>query len=241
MTTMNSSHLAQTTPAGVPELAAGDGVGRSPIAVGIVEDDKGVRQSLEWLLESSSGFKCVASCGSAEEAWRVMQKAAPQVILMDINLPVQSGIECTARLKELLPTTQMIMITVYDDAEKVFNALRAGASGYILKRAVPDRILQAIREVHAGGVPMSSEIARKVLKSFRESALASVPEEESLSPREREVLELLAKGCSNKDIANKLSVSIVTVTWHLQHIYSKLHVRSRTQAAVKFLSHHKTP
>src|SRR5204862_424637 len=159
----------------------------------------GIRQSLEWMLESSSEFALAASCGSAEEAWRMLQKAAPQVVLMDINLPVHSGIECTSRLKELLPSTQVIMITVYDDAEKVFDALRAGASGYILKRATPEQILQAIREVHAGGVPMSSGIARKVLGAFRESAQASVSKEESLSNREQEVLELLAKGCSNKD------------------------------------------
>jgi DNA-binding NarL/FixJ family response regulator len=107
------------------------------IKVAIVEDDKGIRQSLEWLLESSSEFSCVAACGSAEEAWQVLPKAAPEVVLMDINLPARSGIECTARLKELLPTVQVIMITVYDDSEKVFNALRAGASGYILKRAAP--------------------------------------------------------------------------------------------------------
>jgi DNA-binding NarL/FixJ family response regulator len=212
---------------------------KQTITVAIVEDDQGIRQSLEWLLESSFEFKLVASCSTAEEAWRVLQKAEPQVVLMDINLPVHSGIECTVRLKELLPAAQVIMITVYDDSEKVFDALRAGASGYILKRASPEQILQAIREVHAGGVPMSSGIARKVLSAFRESAPSSASKEEGLSRREQEVLELLAKGCSNKDIASKLSVSIVTVTWHLQHIYSKLHVRSRTEAAVKFLSHQK--
>jgi len=207
------------------------------IKVAIVEDDKGIRQSLEWLLESSPEFSCVAACGSAEEALEVLQKAAPQVVLMDINLPARSGIECTARLKELLPEVQVIMITVYDDSEKVFNALRAGASGYILKRATPEKILQAIREVHAGGVPMSGEVARKVLGAFREPAIASAPpEEQNLSRREQEILELLAQGCSNKDIASRLSISIETVTWHLRHIYSKLHVRSRTQAALKFLS-----
>jgi len=211
------------------------------ITVGIVEDDRGIRQSLEWLLESSSEFSCVASCGSAEEAWRMLQKAAPEVVLMDINLPAHSGIECTARLKELLPATQVIMITVYDDAEKIFNALRAGASGYVLKRAAPEQILQAIREVHAGGVPMSNEIARKVLGAFRESVPASASGAESLSRREQEVLELLAQGCSNKDIAHKLCISIETVTWHLRHVYSKLHVRSRTQAALKFLSRQKSP
>jgi DNA-binding NarL/FixJ family response regulator len=207
------------------------------IKVGIVEDDKGIRQSLEWLLESSSEFTCVASCGSAEEALEVLPKAAPEVVLMDINLPARSGIDCTVRLKELLPTVQVIMITVYDDSEKVFNALRAGASGYILKRATPEKILQAIREVHVGGVPMSGEIARKVLGAFREPAPTSAPpEDQNLSRREQEILEQLALGCSNKDIASKLSISVETVTWHLRHIYSKLHVRSRTQAALKFLS-----
>ena len=207
------------------------------IKVAIVEDDQGIRQSLKWLLESSPDFACVAACGSAEEAWDVLPKAVPQVVLMDINLPARSGIECAARLKELLPEVQVIMITVYDDSEKVFNALRAGASGYILKRAAPEKILQAIREVHAGGVPMSGEIARKVLGAFREPAPASAPpEEQNLSRREQEILELLAQGCSNKDIASKLSISVETVTWHLRHIYSKLHVRSRTQAALKFLS-----
>lgn len=209
------------------------------ITVAIVEDDTGIRRSLEWLLKSSEDLACVACCNSAEEALRVLPKAAPEVVLMDINLPNRSGIECTARLKELLPTVQVVMITVYDDAEKVFNALRAGASGYILKRAAPERILQGVREVHAGGVAMSSEIARKVLGAFREPVPAPA-EAENLSRREQEVLELLAHGCSNKEIADKLSISIETVTWHLRHIYSKLHVRSRTQAALVFLNRQKS-
>ncbi|HEV2694917.1 MAG TPA: response regulator transcription factor [Verrucomicrobiae bacterium] len=211
------------------------------ITVGIVEDDAGIRQSLEWLLKSSAKFLCVAACRSAEEALRVLPKAAPEVILMDINLPEMSGIECTARMKELLPEVQVVMITVYDDADRVFNALRAGASGYILKRAAPEKILQAIREVHAGGVPMSSEIARKVLGTFREPAPAPAAAEDNLSRREQEVLELLSQGCANKEIADKLSISIETVTWHLRHIYTKLHVRSRTQAALKYLSQRKNP
>jgi len=210
------------------------------ITVGIVEDDAGIRRSLEWLLKSSPEFSCVGSCQSAEEALRVLPKAAPQVVLMDINLPNRSGIECTAGLKEMLPSVQVVMITVYGDTEKVFNALRAGASGYILKRTAPERILQAIREVHDGGVPMSSEIARKVLGAFREP-VATPAEEQNLSRREQEVLELLSQGCANKEIADKLSISIETVTWHLRHIYSKLHVRSRTQAALKFLGRKKSP
>jgi DNA-binding NarL/FixJ family response regulator len=220
------------------------------ITVAIVEDDTGIRRSLEWLLKSSPEFFCVAACKNTEEALRLIPKAAPEVILMDINLPDRSGIECTARIKELLPKVQVVMITVYGDEEKVFNALRAGASGYILKRTPPERILQAIREVHAGGVPMSSEIARKVLGTFREPLAAperkagEVPapvEEQNLSRREQEVLELLSQGCANKEIADKLAISIETVTWHLRHIYTKLHVRSRTQAALKFLGQRKNP
>ncbi len=202
------------------------------IKVAIVEDDAGVRQSLEWLLKSSTEFSLSSSCGSAEEAWRLLPKTVPEIVLMDINLPNHSGIECTARLKELLPSIQVVMITVYDETDKVFSALRAGASGYILKRAGPERLLQAIREVHSGGVPMSSEIARKVLGAFREPAPAT--EAQNLSRREQEVLELLAHGCSNKEIAEKLFISTETVAWHLRHIYSKLHVRSRTQAALRF-------
>lgn len=209
------------------------------ITVAIVEDDAGIRQSLEWLLKSTPEFSCVAACSTVEEALRVLPKAAPQVILMDINLPDRSGIECTTRIKELLPAVQVVMITVYGDSEKVFNALRAGASGYILKRTPPDKILQAIREVHAGGVPMSAEIARKVLGTFREPAPAPAAADQELSRREQEVLELLSQGCANKEIADKLSISIETVTWHLRHIYTKLHVRSRTQAALIFLSRQK--
>jgi DNA-binding NarL/FixJ family response regulator len=209
------------------------------ITVAIVEDDAGIRRSLEWLLKSSPEFLCVATCNNTEEALRQLPKAAPQVVLMDINLPDRSGIECTMRLKELLPATQVVMITVYGDTEKVFQALRAGASGYILKRTPPERILQGIREVHAGGVAMSGEIASKVLGAFREPVAAPAVEEQNLSRREQEVLELLSQGCANKEIADKLSISIETVTWHLRHIYTKLHVRSRTQAALKFLSQRK--
>src|SRR4051812_35813726 len=203
------------------------------ITVAIVEDDAGVRQSLEWLVKSTPEFSLGPSCSSAEDAWRLLPKSPPEIVLMDINLPNHSGIECTARLKEMLPSLQVVMITVYDETEKVFNALRAGASGYILKRSTPERILEAIREVHAGGVPMSSEIARKVLGAFREPASAVAAE--NLSRREQDVLELLAHGCSNKEIATKLFISIETVAWHLRHVYAKLHVRSRTEAALRFL------
>jgi len=210
------------------------------ITIAIVEDDAGVRRSLEWLLKSTPEFSCVASCKDAEEALNLLPKAAPQVVLMDIHLPDRSGIECAAQVKEMMPSTQVVMITVYDEDEKIFSALRAGASGYILKRTPPKKILEAIREVHAGGVPMSSEIARKVLGMFRESA-PTPADGQNLSPREQEVLELLSAGCANKEIAEKLSLSVETVTWHLKHIYTKLHVRSRTQAALKYLSRQKKP
>lgn len=206
------------------------------IRVAVVEDDAGIRQSLEWLLKSSPGVCWASSSASVAEALQLIPKSPPDVVLMDINLPDRSGIECAALVKELLPAVQIVMITVYDDAEKVFAALRAGASGYILKRATPERILQAIQEVHAGGVPMSSEIAHKVLGVFREPAPPTPKETIDLSRREQEILELLAEGGSNKDISARLSIGIETVTWHLKHIYHKLHVRSRTQAALKYLS-----
>ena len=213
------------------------------INVAIVEDDAGIRQGLEWLLKSSPEFTCVASCKDAGEALRLLPKAAPQVILMDINLPDRSGIECAAQIKETLPRHPgRDDYRLCDDDEKSFQRFcaRARADTSPCKRTPPKKILQAIREVHAGGVPMSGEIARKLLGVFREPPSAPAQAaEENLSPREQEVLELLSRGCANKEIADRLSLSIETVTWHLKHIYSKLHVRSRTQAALKFLSRQK--
>jgi DNA-binding NarL/FixJ family response regulator len=154
---------------------------------------------------------------------------------MDIQLPDISGIECTAQLKQLLPSVQIIMVTVYEDTERIFKALRAGACGYLLKRCTPEELLGAIREVRQGGAPMSREIARKVIASFQEP-VAAAAEVEGLSPREREILELLAGGFPNKEIADRVGLTDGTVRWHLRHVYHKLHVRSRTEAALKFLS-----
>ena len=151
------------------------------------------------------------------------------------QLPDISGIECTAQLKQLLPSVQIIMVTVYEDTERIFKALRAGACGYLLKRCTTEELLQAIREVRQGGAPMSREIARKVIASFQEPA-TSANEVEGLSPREREILELLAAGFPNKQIAARLGLTDGTVRWHLRHVYNKLHVRSRMEAALKFLS-----
>jgi len=204
------------------------------ITVAIVEDSPGVRRSLELLLNESPGFKCVGAFSTGEEALKHLPRLAPEVVLMDVHLPNMSGIECTARLRQLLPATQVVMLTVYTDTEKIFKALRAGASGYLLKRSSPDKILEAIREVKAGGAPMTGDIARRVVEAFKEPVAApSAPSQ--LSRREEEVLELLAKGAANKEIAATLSISLDTVRYHLKHIYEKLHVRSRTEAVAKYV------
>jgi len=160
--------------------------------------------------------------------------------LMDINLPGMSGIECTRQLRELLPDVRVIMITVYRDNDKIFKALRAGARGYLLKRDTPETILQAIKDVHQGGAPMSSEVARKVVETFQQPILPQ-DETSNLSLREREVLDLLAEGLPDKEIAAKLSISMPTVRYHLKHIYDKLHVRSRTEAALKHSTSRQVP
>jgi len=210
------------------------------VTVAIVEDNAGLRNSLTLLLEESPGFRCVGSFTTAEEALSKLPKQPAEVVLMDINLPGMSGIECTRQLRELLPDMRVIMITVYRDNEKIFNALRAGARGYILKRATPETILQAIEDAHQGGAPMSSEVARKVVEAFRQP---DAPQDQArgLSLREREVLELLAQGLPDKEIAAKLNISMPTVRYHLKHIYDKLHVRSRTEAALKHSTSQRGP
>ena len=209
------------------------------IRVGIVEDNVGVRRTLQALLDDTPGFSCLCTCGSGEEALRVIPRDPPDVVLMDLHLPNLSGIETTARLTQDLPRLSIIMITVYSDVESVFKALRAGACGYLLKRASPEEILEAVREVSRGGAPMTSEIARKVVAAFQDPATAK-SEDEGLSRREREILEALCQGYSNQDIASRLSLSVETVRWHLKKIYEKLHVTSRTEAMAKFMSSSKT-
>ena len=203
------------------------------IKVGIVEDNKTVREGFETLLNRTPGFQCVCTCATVAEALRKIPKAAPQVVLMDIQLPDATGVECTTKLKELLPVLQIVVVTVYEDSERIFQALRAGACGYLLKRAQPEKIIAAIQEAHEGGVPMTPEIARKVIGQFRQEATAAV-EVERLTDREREVLEFVMHGLGNKAIAERLGVTVAAVKWHLQHIYEKLHVHSRTEAALKF-------
>ena len=203
--------------------------------IAIVEDSKVIRESLAEFVQADPDCRCVCACATGEEALAAIPQHRPDIVLMDIQLPNLSGIECTAQLKRLLPALHIIMVTVYEDTERIFKALRAGACGYLLKRCTPEELVSAIREVRQGGAPMSRDIARKVIASFQEP-LAVAAEMEGLSPREREILELLAQGFPNKEIAQRLGVNDGTVRWHLRHVYDKLHVRSRTEAALKFRS-----
>jgi DNA-binding NarL/FixJ family response regulator len=203
--------------------------------IAIVEDSKVIRESLVEFVQADPDCRCVCACATGEEALKVIPQHQPDIVLMDIQLPNLSGIECTAQLKRMFPALHIIMVTVYEDTERIFRALRAGACGYLLKRCSPEELVAAIREVRQGGAPMSRDIARKVIASFQEPPAAAV-EVEGLSPREREILELLAQGFPNKEIAQRLGVSDGTVRWHLRHVYDKLHVRSRTEAALKFRS-----
>lgn len=204
------------------------------IKVAIVEDNRSFREKLAAYLDATPEFRCVGLFDSAEDALKSIPKLMPDVVLMDIHLPSLSGVACTRRLKDLCPSVQILILTVYEDNERIFGALKAGASGYLLKRADPADILAAIQEVRHGGAPMSSQIARRVVQSFREAG-AKPEKEEALSQREEEILQQLAKGYSTKEIADKSSISVNTVRTHLQHIYDKLHVRSRTEAVLKYL------
>jgi DNA-binding NarL/FixJ family response regulator len=204
------------------------------ISVSIVEDDAQVRASLARLIDSSSGCRCVSRHGSAENALQEIPRIKPDVALMDINLPGINGVECVRRLKPQLPATQIIMLTVYQNTEHIFDALAAGATGYLLKQTPPDELLAAIREVHAGGSPMSSHIARKIVQSFQQVVTPS-PGAQMLTPREVQVLDLLAKGFLYKEIAEATKTTYATVHTHIRHIYEKLHVRSRTEAVARHL------
>lgn len=203
------------------------------IKVGIVEDSRTIREGLETIINLSAEYRCVCSCETAEEALEVMAGHAPEIVLMDIQLPGMSGIDCVERMKSQLPGVQVIMVTVYEDPDRIFSALRAGASGYLLKRTALDQVISAMEELRHGGAPMSGEIARKVISHFRGEPSGD-PDVEKLTPREREVLEWVSQGFVNKEIADRMSVSVEAVRWHLKNIYAKLHVRSRTEAALKF-------
>lgn len=205
------------------------------ISVSIIEDDPAVRASLVKLIDGSPGYHCVSQHADAESALREIPAVKPDVTLMDINLPGLNGVECVRRLKPQLPNTQVIMLTVYQNTGHIFNALAAGATGYLLKQTPPAELLAAIRSLNDGGSPMSSHIARKVVQFFQQPA-PQVNGDPALSPREAEVLDLLAKGYLYKEIADRMQISYATVHTHIRHIYEKLHVRSRTEAVAKHLS-----
>ncbi len=203
------------------------------ITVSIVEDDASARSILTDWIRGTDGFNCAGVHESAEAALTTLPQENPSVVLMDINMPGMSGIECVRRLKPQLMGTQFMMLTVYEDPDHIFKALSSGASGYLLKRTPRAELFAAIKDVYAGGSPMSSNIARKIVQSFQRFN-ASPAETDNLSPREREVLELLARGYLYKEISDSLHISVPTVNSHIRRIYEKLHVRSRSQAVAKF-------
>jgi len=233
-----------TPPSSNPTKPAKGGRSTEPaskrqIKVALVEDQPKVRDSWIKLINSFPDFTCICACTTGEEAVRVIPPEAPDVVLMDIFLPRMSGIECTVRLKTLLPQTQIVILTAMDDQELVFLALEAGADGYLLKRTKPADLRSALLDVLGGGAPMTSQIARRVIETFRQKAKIR-DESTRLSVREEQILMLLSQGHSNKMIADKLDLSIDTVCTHLKHVFNKLHVNSRTEAVVRYMAS-KTP
>jgi DNA-binding NarL/FixJ family response regulator len=207
---------------------------RHVISVAIVDDDDGLRQSIAAFVNGAPGFRCLSTYASAEAALATLPGAHPDVVLMDINLIGMSGIECVRQLKAAAPTMQIVMLTVYEDTAEIFQALEAGASGYVLKRLTPDKLLEAIRDVHAGGSPMSSSIARKVVASFQKPAM-SAGNSNQLTAREQSILDCMARGLTYQQTADQLAISIGTIRTHILRIYEKLHVHARTEAVAKYL------
>jgi DNA-binding NarL/FixJ family response regulator len=204
-----------------------------PISISIVEDNDKLRGTLARVLNRAEGFRCVSQYPSAEDALKDLPNVKPDVVLMDINLPGMNGVECVRQLKPLLPQTQVMMLTVYEDTENIFNALAAGANGYMLKRTSTKELIEAIHEVKRGGSPMTMHIARKVVQSFQKSAPAQSTE--NLSEREQQVLDLLSQGLIYKEISDKLGIGYETVHTYIRRVYEKLQVRTRTEAVAKFL------
>jgi DNA-binding NarL/FixJ family response regulator len=206
-------------------------------SVVVVEDNRGLREQIVQILEAAPDLKCLGAFASAEEALPEILGKNPDVVLMDIRLPGMSGIQCVAEIKKVLPTMQIIMVTVYEDSERIFRALKAGANGYLVKSSPPKTLLAAIRDVSTGGAPLSSHIANKVVRHFH--LIGNSPREaENLSPREHEVLDLLASGFIYKEIGDKLSIGTETVRTHVKNICQKMHVRSRLEAVAKHRSEH---
>jgi len=207
---------------------------RNPVTIAVVEDDDALRDSLVEIIASSPRWKLVAAYPDGESAVAALSKSPTQVVLMDIQLPGMSGIECVEQLTASQPDVQVLMVTVYDNNDRIYSALAAGASGYLLKRDIPGRLLEALEDLLEGGSPMSSAIARKVVRHFKKES-PQKNDHLNLTPRETEILDLLAKGSLYKEIAWDLGIGVETVRTHLHHIYTKLHVRTRTEAVVKYL------
>jgi DNA-binding NarL/FixJ family response regulator len=205
------------------------------IRVAVVEDHQADRDRIVRLLSSSPEFTCVAACGSGKEAVQALPPLAPDVVLMDIQMTGMSGIDCARALKGLLPSTEIMMLTVVEDHERIFQSLAAGATGYLLKKTPLLTLLEAIRELCAGGAPMSGQIARQVIATFRDPAAKASPASEQLSPNEHQVLRLLARGLLYKEVADELHIAPATVRTHVWHIYRKLHAHNRTEAILKGL------
>ena len=217
---------------------------RSAARVVLVEDDSNLRKTMIAFINRSPGFSCAGAFADGESALAQIPDIKPDVILMDIGLPGMSGIQCVAALKELMPTTPILMLTVYDEGDYLFDSLKAGASGYLLKRTIGDKLLEAMQEAQAGGLPLTRHMAVKVgqyFQQFGKSQKSSQDEMNTLTPREQDVLKLLADGFRYKEIAAELGISLDTVREHSRRIYSKLHVSSRTEAVVKYLGGGKLP
>jgi DNA-binding NarL/FixJ family response regulator len=208
--------------------------GRMVISVSIVEDDPQARKILAGWITHASGFRLSGDWGNAEAAVAVLPEKKPDVVLMDINLPGMSGVEAVRKLKPVLPETQFVMLTVYEDADHIYDALAAGATGYLLKETPRQELLSAMEDVNRGGSPMTSNIARKVVQSFGQKRAATAAAPDDLSPREQEVLDLLAQGYLYKEIAERLNISVPTVNTYVRRMYEKLHVRSRAQAVARY-------
>ncbi len=206
-----------------------------PIRVAVVEDHQEDRERIVRLLNNSPGFACVAACASGTEAVQVVPPLSPDVVLMDIQMPGLSGIHCARVLKVQLPRTEIMMLTVVEDHERIYQSLAAGATGYLLKKTPPPKLLEAIQELHAGGAPMSGQIARQVVAAFQQPAGKSHTPAEQLSPNEQQVLQLLARGLLYKEVAAELNIAQATVRTHVWHIYRKLHAHNRTEAISKGL------
>lgn len=206
------------------------------ITISIVDDEKELCQSIATFVNGAPGFRCVSMYHSGEAALEHLQADRPDVVLMDIHMTGMSGIECVRRLKTMMPQMQIMMLTVYEDTDQIFQALSAGASGYMLKRLTPRKLLDAISDVHEGGSPMSSPIARKVVASFQRNK-PKEGEQPHFTSREQSVLDCLANGHTYKQTADQLNISIPTIRSYLRRIYEKLHVQSRTEAVAKYMQH----